>query len=534
MPDADVPVVIIGGSLVGLSTAVFLAAQGVPSLVVERHPGTAIHPRAALVSQRTVELFRTLGMQPEIESAAAAEFVQNGAIISVESLGGKELAWYFRSINEGVEDLSPAPRLFVTQIGLEPILRRHAEAGGARLEYSCEAVELEQDDDGVTVHLRDRGGAGERTVRARYVVAADGAKSPMRERLGVRTQGHGSFSDSITIYFRADVRALIGDRNLSVIYVFHPRLTGFFRFSLEGDAGFLVVNSTVDENGVRSTRPGEDMGEERCIEYVRQALGDPDIEVEIENVQRWSSMADWAERLQEGRVFFAGDAAHVMPPTGGFGGNCGVHDADNLAWKLAAVLRGDAGPGLLATYDAERRPVSEFTVEQAYTRYVLRLDPGLGKDDLMPIVDEATVELGYRYHSGAVVPEAGEGGELWESPHEPTARPGSRAPHLAYAAADGGTSTLDLVRRSFVLLAGPEGQAWCDAAQAASADLGIPLESRCMGDAPGFAELYGTGEAGAVLLRPDGFVAWRARAAPDDGESTLRAVLEGILDVAHR
>ena len=300
MAEADVPVVIIGGSLVGLSTAVFLAAQGIPSLVVERHPGTAIHPRAALVSQRTVELFRTLGMQPEIESAAAAEFVQNGAIISVESLGGKELAWYFRSINEGVEDLSPAPRLFVTQIGLEPILRRHAEAGGARLEYSCEAVELEQDDDGVTVHLRDRGGAGERTVRARYVVAADGAKSPMRERLGVRTQGHGSFSDSITIYFRADVRALIGDRNLSVIYVFHPRLTGFFRFSLEGDAGFLVVNSTVDEDGVRSTSPGEDMSEQRCIEYVRQALGDPDIEVEIESVQRWSSMADWAERLPRG------------------------------------------------------------------------------------------------------------------------------------------------------------------------------------------------------------------------------------------
>ena len=158
MPDDDVPVVIVGGSLVGLSTAVFLGAQGVRSLVVERHPGTAIHPRAALVSQRTVELFRALGLQGEIEAAAAAEFVQNGAIMSVESLGGKELDWYFRSINEGVESLSPAPRLFVTQIGLEPILRKHAEAAGARLEYSCEAVALEQDADGVTVHLRDRDG----------------------------------------------------------------------------------------------------------------------------------------------------------------------------------------------------------------------------------------------------------------------------------------------------------------------------------------------------------------------------------------
>ena len=124
MSGDDVPVLIVGGSLVGLSTALFLGAQGVPSLVVERHPGTAIHPRAALVSQRTVELYRALGLQAEI-AAAAAEFVQNGAIVSVESLGGKELDWYFRSINEGVEDLSPSPRLFITQIGLEPILRRH-------------------------------------------------------------------------------------------------------------------------------------------------------------------------------------------------------------------------------------------------------------------------------------------------------------------------------------------------------------------------------------------------------------------------
>ncbi len=530
MPDADVPVVIVGGSLVGLSTAVFLGAQGVPSLVVERHPGTAIHPRAALVSQRTVELFRALGLQGEIESAAAAEFVQNGAIMSVESLGGKELAWYFRSINEGVESLSPAPRLFVTQIGLEPILRKHAEAAGARLEYSTEALALDQDDDGVTVHLREREGGGERTVRARYVVAADGAKSPARERLGIGTQGHGTFSDSITIYFRADVNPLIGDRNLSVIYVFHPRLTGFFRFSLAGDAGFLVVNSTVDEHGVRSTSPGEDTSEDRCIEYVRRALGDPDIHVEIENVQRWSSMADWAERLGDGRVFLAGDAAHVMPPTGGFGGNAGVHDADNLAWKLAAVLRGEAGPGLLVTDDAERRPVAELTVEQAYTRYGLRLDPGLGTDDLMPIVDEATVELGYRYHSAAVVPEPDDDGTLWENPHEPTGRPGSRAPHLALAnLPGGGSSTLDLVRRGFALLAGADGQAWCDAAEAAGAELGIAIESRCMTDAPGFAELYGTGAAGAVLLRPDGFVAWRARSAAGDGGKVLAGALRQIL-----
>ena len=382
------------------------------------------------------------------------------------------------------------------------------------------------------MHLRDREGGGERTVRARYVVAADGAKSPTRERLGIGTTGHGTFSDSITIYFRADVNRLLGDRNLSVIYVFHPQLTGFFRFSLAGDAGFLVVNSTVDDEGVRSTSPGEDTSEERCIEYVRRALGDPDIAVEIESVQRWSSMADWAERLREGRVFLAGDAAHVMPPTGGFGGNAGVHDADNLAWKLALVLRGQAGPALLDSYDAERRPVAELTVEQAYTRYVMRLDPGLGKENLMPIVGEATVELGYRYHSrrrragirrgrGAVGEPAGADRAAGFARAAPRAR--ARRRHLDHRLRaprlrpPGGPRR---PRPGAMPLARP------------GAELGLPVESHCMADAPGFAELYGTGEEGAVLLRPDGFIAWRARTSSRDSAAELNAALRGILALA--
>ena len=403
----DVPVLIAGGSLVGLSAAVFLGQRGVPSLVVERHVGTAIHPRAALVNQRTMETYRAVGIEPPIEEAAAREFVQNGAIVSVESLGGKELDWYFREINEGVEDLSPSARVFITQIGLEPVLLDKARAGGAEVQYASEVVDVSQDGDGVTARIRPRDGGDERTVRAQYLIAADGAHSPIRRRLGVEMLGHGSFSDSITIYFRADIRELLGDRNLSVIYVFHPRLVGFFRFSIDGDAGFLVVNATIDEEGNRSTAIGEDMSEETCIDYVRLALGAPDLPVQIENVQRWSATADWAERFAEGRILIAGDAAHVMPPTGGFGGNTGVQDAFDLAWKLQYVLDGTASPALLGTYDAERRPAGEFAVEQAYTRYVLRLDPGLGKENLQPIVPEDAVELGYRYRSDAIQADAG-------------------------------------------------------------------------------------------------------------------------------
>lgn len=515
MHDDDVPVLIAGGSLVGLSTSLLLASRGVPSLTVERHPGTAIHPRAAMFNQRAIEIYRSVGLEAEIVEASGLEFEQDGAIVSVETLAGRELEYYFRNVNEGYEALSPSPRLFITQIGLEPILRRRADELGARLEYSTELVSLDQDEDGVTALLKGRDTGAERTVRARYLVAADGSKSPVRERLGIPLRGHPSFSNSITIYFRADVRPLLGDRNLSVIYVFGPTLQGFFRFSLAGDAGFLVVNTTTNADGTRNRDVWVDMSEDRCVEYVREALGAPDLAVEIENVQKWNACAEWAERFQDGRVFLAGDAAHNMPPTGGFGGNTGVADAHNLVWKLALVLDGSAGPGLLETYDAERRPVGEFTSEQAYTRYVLRLDPELGTEDIQPFVPDPPIELGHRYRSSAVIAE-GDDGLIHEDPHEPSGRPGTRAPHVELE----GGSTLDLFGRGFVVLSASD--AWLRAAQAASLDA-HRIET------PGFATAYGTGGAGAVLVRPDGFIAWRARRAPEDGDRELSSALAQIL-----
>jgi len=484
----EVPVLVAGGSLVGLSAALFLAHHDVPVLSVERHPGPAIHPRAAFIMQRTIELYRGVGLEDAIVEASELEFEQDGAIMSVESLGGKELEWYFRHVNEDVEHLSPSPRLFITQIGLEPILRERARELGADVRYSTELVSFEEDADGVTATIRDRESGDERRIRARYLIAADGVRSPIRERLGIRWQGHGSFSRSITIYFKADVNPLVRGRNLSVIYVFHPELQGFFRFSKAGDAGFLVVNTAVKPDGSKDRDLWDDTSDERCVEYVRTALGDPELAVEIENVQRWVAQADWAERFRQGRVFLAGDSAHVMPPTGGYGGNTGVHDAHNLAWKLAYVLDGRAGEALLDTYDAERRPISASTVEQAYTRYVLRLDPDLGKENLAPIVGDPQIDLGYRYRSAAVL-DADDDDGLYEDPNEPSGRPGTRAAHRPL---DGGRSTIDLFGREFVLLAGEE---WKDAAA-------------------GLRVHPGEGKA-AMLVRPDGFIGWRTDGPPD-------------------
>ncbi|WP_281903654.1 FAD-dependent monooxygenase [Phytohabitans aurantiacus] len=522
MRHVETPVLVVGGSLVGLSMSVFLARHGVEHLVVERHPGTAIHPRAAFLMQRTVELYRGVGLQEAVIAAAEREFEQNGAIMAVDSLGGRELQWFFENINEGVEHLSPSPRIFVTQIGLEPVLRARAAELGGQLRYSCEVVSLEVEPDGVTALVRDRGTGEESTVHAAYAVAADGVRSAVRRRLGIPMAGHGTFSDSITIYFRGDVRPLLRGRNLSVVYVVNPRLQGFFRFSFDGRSGFLVVNSAVDGDGRRTTAIGEGATEADCVRYVRDALGAPDLPVEIEDVQRWNAAAEWAERFRAGRVFLAGDSAHVMPPTGGYGGNTGVHDAHNLAWKLAHVLDGRAGAALLDTYEAERLPVGRLTVEQAYTRYVTRLDPGLGTDGLAPVVDDAMIDLGYRYRSTAIV-EDGADDAPWEDPRTPSGRPGLRAPHVPIRRDGTELSTLDLIGRDAVLLTGADGEDWVRAAEGR-------VEVCRVGDTTGrFAEAYGLGPGGATLVRPDGVVAWRAREPVDDAGAAIDAALARVL-----
>jgi hypothetical protein len=232
-------------------------------------------------------------------------------------------------------------------------------------------------------------------------------------------------------------------------------------------------------------------------------------------------------------VFIAGDAAHVMPPTGGFGGNAGIQDGYDLAWKLAYVLDGRADESLLETYDAERQPVGALTTEQAYTRYVLRLDPSLGKEDLMPIVEEATIELGYRYRSAGIVDEATDD-DSWEDPRQPSGRPGFRAPHLPIAVDGAGRSALDLFGRDFVFVSGSAAEPWCAAARAAAGSLGVAVDAYRVGvgltdDGGALETVYGTGSDGAVLVRPDGFVAWRTSGSHPDPEGELAGVLGAAL-----
>lgn len=532
MPERHVPVLVVGGSLVGLTTSVLLADQDVPHLVVESHAGTAIHPRAASFHQGTMEVFRSVGLQEQIEDAAAREFVQNGAIIAVDSLGGKELQYFYRSFNDGVEGLSPTDRLFITQVGLEPVLRRRAAELGAEHLFGTELVSFEQHDDHVASVLRPRSGGPDQRVTSDFLVAADGSHSAVRERLGIVMGGRGSFADCVTIYFKSDVRDLLGDRNLSVVYVSHPELLGFFRFSITGDSGFLAVFATHDADGGRNTRVGEDMSTERCVKLVRTALGcAPDHPVDIETVQRWQASAATAESFHSGRVFLAGDSAHVMPPTGGFGGNTGVADAFNLAWKLAFVSRGLAGPGLLDTYDVERRPMAALTVEQAYTRYVLRVDPSLPRDNLAQPLDDASIELGAVYDSSAVV--GSRRGQALDDPREHTWTVGARAPHLPLPD-DPTRSTIDLPHGSFALLVADHHDAWSEAADEVQQRLGVPVPVHLVDVSSSHAESGtpdGPGWTGAALIRPDGIVAWKPSAPVHESAPLLGETVARLLSV---
>ena len=536
MTDLQIPVLVVGGSLTGLTTSVHLASQGVPHVLVERHRGTAVHPRAASFHQRTMEIFRGVGLQETVEAAAEQDFVQNGAIVSVSSLSSPEMQFFYRSFNEGVEELSPTRRLFITQIGLEPVLRERARELGADLRYGTELVGFEQDDEGVTSVLRSRDDGAETTVRSDYLVAADGAHSPVRARSGIEMTGRPPFAQCATIYFQADMRDLIGDRNLSVVYVNQPDLLGFFRFSFTGDSGFLAVFSSTNPDGTKDTHVSEDLDEERCVEFVRKALGSPDIPVRVDDVQRWTAAAAHAASFQDRRVFLIGDAAHVMPPTGGFGGNTGIADAHGLAWRLAMVTRGLAGPGLLDSYDEERRPVSDLIVEQAYTRYVLRVDPSLPREGLAAPLDDPSIELGPVYRSRAVVADDDDDGALLVDPRQPSGRPGTRAPHLWVEVAGERASILDVFGDEFVLLAAADGQAWCDAAEELGGEAGLPVRGmrvaageRVQDPAGGFPEAYGIGPSGAVLVRPDGIVAWRSAGPEERPADVLRDVLAKLL-----
>jgi 2-polyprenyl-6-methoxyphenol hydroxylase-like FAD-dependent oxidoreductase len=523
-------VLIVGAGLSGLSTAVFLSHLGVACLVVERGAGLATHPRFRGLTVRSMELYRSVGLEESIRRAGVSN-EQIGGIARLRNLDDPRVEWEQTAWEEDLAGVSPTDACSCDQDLLEPVLAADAQAHGAKIRFSAELVGLEPGtglDEPVTVALHDR---TDGTVHRRplsYVVGADGTRSRTRSLADIGRHGPGVLGHQVSIVFRSSLEPVVAGRRFGACYVTDvggallPRSAGRWQLSVSyrPDLG---------------ERP-EDYGPDRCRELVQAATGGAATDAEVVSVLPWELAALVADRFAAGRTFLVGDAAHVMPPSGGFGGNTGIQDAHNLAWKLAAVLRGEADRSLLDTYDPERRPVAEFTLGQALARMpVAWAGPGAAPSPA-PTVNHNVVSLGYRYDSRAVrddPPDAA--GSEPEDLRSPSGRPGVRAPHVALVRDGRPLSTLDLFGAGFVLLAGPDGADWA----AAAAHLGpacrtpvtavrIGADGQPVDPAGRWLSAYGITARGATLVRPDGFVAARFPGAVADPAGALRDSLADV------
>ena len=518
-----VPVLIVGGGLNGLTAAALLAHQGIDCMVVERHAGTSIQYKFAGISPRSMEIFRSLGLEAQIRAQRTGD-QQAGGIARGRNLADPDIQWGGPAWPDA-SPFSPTQPATCDQHVLEPILRQRAEQLGADVRFSTEFLSFEQDSDGVRAVIRDRKSRKEETIVADYLIAADGAGGTLREMLGIDRSGPGVLQHWMNIIFDTDLSPQIGGKRFTSCFVTDLNAT----VTPRPGGRWLLALQYFPEKGERP----EDFDRERCRQLVEKAAGPSSIKAELVDARSWEMAAFIAERFSAGRCFLIGDAAHLMPPTGAFGGNSGIHDAHNLIWKLAMVIRGEADARLLDTYDAERRPVIAATLAQALARLQQwfrdpagRLPPAVG------IVDDYDVVFGQRYDSGAFVPE----GTPPQRPFEPFAelsgRPGTRAPHLVVGRGTERISMLDLFGRNFVLLAAEA--AWRQAAAAVSERQGIALDCHLVGrgnevsDPEGrWPAAYGIGSGGAVLVRPDGFVASRWSDG-NDAQAKLNEAVERL------
>ncbi|WP_405163602.1 FAD-dependent oxidoreductase [Nocardia sp. NBC_01499] len=532
--DTQTKVLIVGGGITGLSTALFLARAGIRPTLVERHASTALQPQARAFNPRSMEIYRALGLERAIRDRTSilADFPE---MIGADTLTGQER---FRvdilSQVRPPATLSPTDWTMIDQDELECVVRADAENHGADVRFGTALISFDATEDGVTALVRDLATGTDHRIHADYLVAADGNRAGIRTQLGIGAEGPGELIKAASFVFDADLSAALRDRRF---------LLGYFDQPTKGTA--LVPGREFGRwslgipYGPESGETADDFTEQRCIELARRAIGDPRLELTLVPLMAGSDqkvattrIGAWvADRYRVGRIFFVGDAAHVVPPTGSFGANTGIADANNLAWKLAAVLKGQAGESLLDTYQDERRPVALVTLDQAMQRLQGR-HSGTGDD--AATIDDLTMILGYRYRSAAIHAETPLPDEPVEDPRHPSGRPGLRAPHVWLHQDGAKLSTLDLFDGAFTLLAGAAGVEWADATENVSAAMDLDLRAYRIGtdfdDADGqFLAAYGITATGATLIRPDGFIAWRATDLPAQPDRELRRALTRLL-----
>jgi 2-polyprenyl-6-methoxyphenol hydroxylase-like FAD-dependent oxidoreductase len=514
---ATTAVLIVGAGPAGLVTAIELARQGVRPLVIERHPSTSIFPRATGVSTRSMEIFRRFGIDDEIRRGGWRVIARQATVQRLDDRTPREDPLGFPD-EAASAAVSPTTAAVSPQDHIEPILVEELERLGGEVRFSTELASFALDDAGVDAILRDRITGTTSVLRADYLVGADGHASTVRAGLGISMDGPADLGRFISILFRADLSEVLGER----VY-------GLYMLEGAGGPPSVVVPSGADDRFVLGVPVPPELDEaglaaafslDACVARVRAAAGRPELPVEILATGAFAFSAQTASRLRDGRAFLVGDAAHRMTPRGGRGMNTAIADGLDLGWKLAWVSRGLADPALLDTYEPERGPVGRRNV-------ALSTSPAGGGS-----ADGLSEDLGVVVASAGIIAEP-DPAATPSTEFVPDARPGARAPHAWLGIGADRLSTLDLFGRGFVLLTAGDGAAWRSAARSAMAAVpGGPsiLRVRTVGDRiadldGAFARAYGLEPGGAVLVRPDGVVAWRSRTVPADRITALASAM---------
>lgn len=548
MQETTTPVLIVGGGLVGLSTSLFLSQQQVPHLLIERHPGTSIHPRARGLRIRAMELMRQVGLEEEIKQAGQT-MTNNLGFLNAKTLaeadlkqslyGEKAKQVYKLMAQEDLDQLSPTTSCKCTQDEIEPVMLKAARHRGGKFLFHTELVSFKQNPSGVTAIIMDRTTGMKNVIHSQYLIAADGANSSTRQSLDIPMSGRGSMSHQINMLFEADLSDLLKDDSFSICNIQNEYTSGTLA-TVGNKHRFTYHVAYHPELGETI----KDFTPARCLEIIHHAIGLPRMDIKLLSVLPWEAAIRIADRFQERRIFLVGDSAHLMPPTGGYGGSTGIQDAHNLAWKLAMVLQGHSDSALLESYETERRPIAHFTAEQAGLMadtgvFASILKPNQQKEKGPKPVSDTLISLGYHYDSPAVIQEEAQEVSIERSTLD--GRPGTRAPHLWLNSEVLHHSILDLFGQHFVLLTGSQGEAWRIGAKQVSRTLGAPIKcftidesSESMDVQERFLNLYGITEYGAVLVRPDGFIGWRSRDTQENIEQILERVLKQLLYCSNR
>jgi len=538
----QVPVLIVGGGISGLTAALFLLKHGIKPVVIEKHASVSVHPRSRGFDVRTMELYRELGLSESIRKAGEVLAPAWGIHSS------SSLAAYLKKVKpkkkvkspiqlKGLESLvkqTPEAGARCTQDIAEPILLAAARERGADILFNTEMLSFTQDMDKVTVAVRDRKTGIESTIEAAYMIAADGSKSSIRDSLEVKTTGKGTLGNLLNIYFEADVSAYIDGKEFSLLLIKEPDMKGLLASINNTDRWVFHLHYDPTQKHLTS------LSHDQLILKLQQVIGLPGIKINIITVLPWQPTVKVVTNMQHGRIFLAGDAAHVMTPYGGKGACSGVQDVHNLAWKLAWVLQEKASPALLQTYSKERQPVD---LHYAVASGEMADEYGLIKkvilkfywsfmsvmalhffhlEKLFPQVPMLMLGqlLGfpeYHYYSKAVIQKQQKEGYVKTGMLK--AQPGTRFPHY-WLNPEHTTSTLDLLGKDFVLFIANDHAAWKRAASAAGITLHV-LHTK------GSSAVFKIDEA--VLVRPDGFVAWRSNGLPTNPTRTLQGVLKELL-----